>query len=471
MNLPATLSFSAAVVGLLIALLTLVVSAGPGWRELRAYSLAAFLAAGFAATEALSTLGVSAYTAAWASRVGLALTGAHGAAWYLYGAARRRRPLLRHERVVVAVGLLLGGLALVPGVVLSDRLSVRPVPWLGVTYHDAVPTAFSTVVYLFDIGAMVGLIAGYVKEARAREPQAMLHVVGLGLLCLAGIHDSVVASYELPLPYLVGLGCLAAGCCVGAAIAMRFVEQSRALVRASADLEAAQQALVRRERLAALGELAAVIAHEVRNPVGVIFNATATLQHDPTEGDRAALLGIIEEEATRLGRIVDDLLLFTRPSLLAEDVVDVGDLARGAVRAAIEVGPEVAPRVDVAVAPGLTMQGDERMLRQALINLVTNALQAAPEGSVVIRARRAGGEVVLEVCDDGPGVPEEDRERIFAPFFTTRATGTGLGLAIVRRIAEEHRGRITVEDGDLTPGNGGVRFVLRLPAGPPVLDE
>ncbi len=237
------------------------------------------------------------------------------------------------------------------------------------------------------------------------------------------------------------------------------------LRRSYADLAYAQDQLVRQERLAALGELAAVVAHEVRNPLGVIFNSLGSLRRLlRPKGDAKMLLEMMGEEADRLNRIVGDLLDFAKPTpaLLRPEPLDrVVDEAVAAALAA--AGPRVALSREVpAGLPPVPM--DARLIRQAVLNVAANAVQAMPEGgTLTVRARVEGGAATIEIADTGPGIPREVRERIFEPFFTTKATGTGLGLAVVKRIVDDHGGQVEVRP---VPG-GGTVFALRLPLAPP----
>ena len=239
------------------------------------------------------------------------------------------------------------------------------------------------------------------------------------------------------------------------------------------ELARTQEALLRRERLAALGELSAVMAHEVRNPLGVIFNALGGLQKilKPT-GDAALLFGMLEEEADRLDRIVGDLLDFARPKEPEFRSESMQELVAGALEAADRVGGQRQSQIEVeiALAPDLPrIPLDPRMMRQALVNLIINALQAMErEGgvlSVVGVVKDVDGEPNLELAvrDTGPGISAEVTNHIFEPFFTTKAAGTGLGLSVVKHIVEAHRGQVRVEHRDPM----GTSFVVTLPLNQP----
>ncbi len=237
-----------------------------------------------------------------------------------------------------------------------------------------------------------------------------------------------------------------------------------ALARLAA-LRDAQARLLQKERLAALGELSAVVAHEVRNPLGVIFNSLGSIRRLlRPEGDAKLLLDIVGEEADRLNRIVGDLLDFARPAAptirperLERVVEEAVGVAVGQAGGAVEVARDVDPALpEVPVDAG--------QVRQAVLNVAVNAVQAMPRGGrLAVRVRAEGRYAVVELEDGGPGIPPDVRSRIFEPFFTTKATGTGLGLAVVRRIMDGHGGEVGVRGGATT----GTVFSLRFPlAGP-----
>jgi signal transduction histidine kinase len=256
---------------------------------------------------------------------------------------------------------------------------------------------------------------------------------------------------------------LAAALAAELALALENAELYARVIAANADLGREQEKNIRKSRLEALGELSAVIAHEVRNPLGVIFNSLGSLRRlVGTAGDARMLLDIVGEEADRLNRIVGDLLDFARhsPPLLAPDQLE--QVVEEAVSVALAQPPpglEVVRRLGAAL-PEVAL--DAGQIRQAVLNLVVNAVQAMPHGGrLTIRTLLEGSTAVVEVEDTGPGIPEEVRTRIFEPFFTTKAIGTGLGLPVVRRIVEGHGGELR-----LRTGPGGTCFSMRLPLAP-----
>lgn len=233
------------------------------------------------------------------------------------------------------------------------------------------------------------------------------------------------------------------------------------LRRSYGELARTQQRLVQRERLAALGEISAVVAHEVRNPLGVIFNSLGSLRRLlRVEGDVKLLLDIVGEEAERLNRIVGDLLDFARPStprLRPERLDHVLEEAVGAALTPRPEGVELVQEFDPSL-PQVPL--DARLARQAFVNVAVNALQAMPRGGrIAVRTRLDGGHAVVEIEDSGTGIPEGIAGRIFEPFFTTKATGAGLGLAVVKRIVEGHGGEVAAR----SRRGGGTVFVLRFP--------
>src|SRR6059058_2992878 len=240
--------------------------------------------------------------------------------------------------------------------------------------------------------------------------------------------------------------------------------QAEVIRAQSVAIAATRARLAQTEKLAALGQLAAAVAHEVRSPLAVIRSAAQglaeSLPRDDEEARRA--YSFITAEIDRLGNVVNSLLAFTRPLRVEARPVSVHQLFDRALLLAREEldGKALRVRRDEPTAlPEVRADGD--LICQVLLGLLANAAEAAPSGGeVALAAAAADGTVEIAVADSGPGVPPELRARIFEPFFTTRPHGTGLGLAVARHIVEAHGGRIEV--GERT--GGGARFTLRLPA-------
>jgi signal transduction histidine kinase len=222
------------------------------------------------------------------------------------------------------------------------------------------------------------------------------------------------------------------------------------------------------ERLAALGRLAAGLAHEIRNPLGAIAGSIELLRTGGTlcEEDQQ-LCGIVEREAARLNDLVGDMLDLSRPRAPVRSTVDLAAVARDLVLLAAKSGrgADVRARYDgPASAPVLA---DAAQMRQVVWNLMRNAIQAsAPGDEVVVRVGdAASGERLLEVIDHGPGIPAEARAQLFDAFFTTRSHGMGIGLAVVKRILDDHGFAVDVE----SEGGRGSTLRVRIPP-PSALD-
>jgi signal transduction histidine kinase len=233
-----------------------------------------------------------------------------------------------------------------------------------------------------------------------------------------------------------------------------------------------------RDRLAALGEMAAAIAHEVKNPLaGIEVMAGLLKRRLPGDAASVTLLNDIITEAKMANAIVLEVLEFVRPVRLHVDTVRVATLLGDAL---LMAGSQV-PRGDVVVSVDVAddvpdIHGDDHQLRQVFTNLLTNALEALNgEGRLDLRVSVPrqpvwpGSDVthaqvvLIEIEDDGPGVPESIRDRIFNPFFTTKPKGSGLGLAIVRKIVDAHEGRLDWQEG---AGGVGSCFRIALPVRP-----
>ena len=238
------------------------------------------------------------------------------------------------------------------------------------------------------------------------------------------------------------------------------------LAQAGREAAALEREMARTSSLAALGQMAATVAHELRNPLSSIKGAAQFLLDD--SGDPALVrdfLTIVVDEVDGLGRLTTDLLTFARPPVPERALCDLVAVVRGEadfLRAELESAGVVL--CETYAAPAWTIL-DAAQIGRALRNLLLNAAQAMPDGGRLSLSVQPvpNGAYELAVSDTGPGVPQAIQARLWEPFFTTKARGTGLGLAQVKQVVEAHGGAIHVED---APG-GGARFVVRLPADKP----
>ena len=245
-------------------------------------------------------------------------------------------------------------------------------------------------------------------------------------------------------------------------LADRGRKQRHELAALNRDLQDSFEQIKRADRLAAIGQLSASLAHEIRNPLASIDGATNLIESEQTPREmRLASLAIIRKEVQRLNRLLTNLLDFARPRKPEFQPVDAGRLFEATIalvnHTAQQKGITLRKDVPAGVPP---FQCDPEQIKQVILNLTINAVQAmnAP-GEIVLAARRLDAAVLISVKDQGPGVKDEDLDKIFNPFYTTKNTGTGLGLSVVHQIVHQHGGEVAA----LRNPEGGMTFTLTIP--------
>jgi signal transduction histidine kinase len=345
---------------------------------------------------------------------------------------------------------------------------IAPVPRRALlSFHVLAPLVF----------AVNSILMGraYLKGRR----DGMATFAGATILAVSVANDAAVGTGRGLGIFVSPFGFLAFSLCVGLAHIARFsslsveLEQrtqelqrkTRELKKSFRELKRAQKELVRKEQLAVVGELAAVIAHEVRNPLAIISNAVASLRKEAIEAkDRAVLLEIIEEESSRLNRLVNDLLSYARPVTPQRAQIKVRNLIERSMALTKNYSDlSVDLVVDENVPP---VWGDSNLLRQVFDNLIGNAVQAMHgEGVLTIHIEAGDFDGVpgatIEIGDTGEGMDTQVRSHARKPFYTTRPSGTGLGLAIVDRIIDAHGGAMALE----SKVGEGTRVNVFLPTG------
>jgi signal transduction histidine kinase len=310
-----------------------------------------------------------------------------------------------------------------------------------------------------ELERVLGATGGAESPVRGAVPLAELPQVARCVRTCRGdifaINADAGTERELAVPVVVGDKVSH----VVVVAASSFTERDVAAVQLFAAQLAASEAyrqvgedMARQQRLAALGQLSTVVAHEVRNPLAVIFQACRQLRREVGEHETATqLLQILDEEAERLRCLVDDLVDFAGPLQSRPQVVDLSELV-GWCRWGMDEDGEAdgRPKLTVRIDDDASLvKADPLLLRQALIHLLNHAAErAGASGHVELLCGREGSSVRIRVCDDGPPLPEEVALNVFEPFFTTKRAGSGLGLAVVRRLVDHQGGRVVLDPAD-----------------------
>jgi two-component system, NtrC family, sensor kinase len=348
---------------------------------------------------------------------------------------------------------------IVPAVLRGERGSVK-------AEHDRAQLVVTRIQDLTQalVSSFESSIRAFRQDADRVQRRTLGFLVGLLVaapIVAAAVSVAVARSIASPVARLeAGVARIAAGD-LETRVEVRGAPELEALAERmnamTAALKEHQHRLVESEKLAGIGRLAAGVAHEINNPLGVILGYAKLLRRRaPT--DEAEDLSVIEEETLRAKEIVQGLLDLSRPLPAGADQVDLRALADEVVSRLGEA--RLLDGVRVQVEGRASAPGHAEKLRQVLVNLVTNAAEAAGSGGRVdVRVVERDGAAEVLVQDSGPGLEAAVRERLFEPFFTTKPRGTGLGLAVSRAIARAHGGELAADG----VAGGGARFALRLP--------
>jgi len=274
------------------------------------------------------------------------------------------------------------------------------------------------------------------------------HAIARPIVALTGLAREYVHTRVLQAPASGGVGEVA--------------ELSNAFVRMVRDIDLSQKKLIRASKLAVVGEMSSVIAHEVRTPLGIIRSSAQVLGREPGIGaEGRELAGFIESETERLNRLVSAMLDSARPRTPIYSMLDIHELLK---RAAALLGRQLADRgISVSFdlrATNPNVECDEEQMTQVILNIMMNALQVLDRGGrIELRTRDSGNALAIDVADNGPGIAPHERAQVFDAFFFKREGGVGLGLAIVQQIVQAHGGSIEVAESE----QAGALFQIRIP--------
>lgn len=378
--------------------------------------------------------------------------------WFAIGTYRGAYPLAEENLRGLAVSLLVAAENMAvrdPSLQLLDTLRPQDLAFLAVVDQDGIyrfhsnPDLVGTTAHdrryfaMFRSGEAVEGRVTLGTAEKVYEFMSPLHLPGRPLIMHLALHtyraDAVVRKAELNMTVLVSL--LLGGWVL-----------SSVIYRYALREEMHQREMARKESLARLGEMGAMLAHEIRNPLGGIKGFAQIIEKRPADERNRGFAGRIVAETLRLETLVTNLLAYSRPGLVTPAVVRLDELIAHAVSLVRSEADEQHVRIATACPEGLQLYGDRDRIGQVLLNLMKNAIQAMTEGgSLGIVASTAGKQLSIVVSDTGGGIDPGELSRIFEPFFTTKAQGTGLGLSLCKKIVEEHGGTIAVES---EPGHG-----------------
>jgi signal transduction histidine kinase len=242
-----------------------------------------------------------------------------------------------------------------------------------------------------------------------------------------------------------------------------FNKMSASLIEKRSELEETYAELSKQERMAEIGNFSMMIAHELKNPLGIIKGSVDIIAKEGVKAQVSrTMMEYIQDEVKRLNRLVEDFLSFARPNPAHKSFVDINQVINRIVT--LIPLPEFKEKditLSVKLAQGIPeVNVDEHQIYQALVNIFNNAIQAiSQQGEITIKTEQRQNGILIAVVDTGAGISDEEKEKVFEPFFTKKQSGTGLGLAVVKKIIDNHKGTITITDRK----GGGTVFSLWLP--------
>jgi signal transduction histidine kinase len=242
-----------------------------------------------------------------------------------------------------------------------------------------------------------------------------------------------------------------------------FNKMSESLIEKRKELEATYKELSKQERMAEIGNFSMMIAHELKNPLGIIKGSIDIIAKEGVKAQVSrTMMGYIQDEVKRLNRLVEDFLSFARPNPAHKSFVDINHVVNKIV--SLIPLPEFKEKeiaLTVQLAEDIAeVNVDEHQIYQALVNIFNNAVQAIPhQGEITVKTESAPDGILITIMDTGDGISDEEKEKVFEPFFTKKQSGTGLGLAVVRKIIDNHKGNVTITARE----GGGTIFSVGLP--------
>lgn len=469
MNSATFISFGAAILQLGFGTMFLLISRAHGWSRGRLFAVIAYSAAAYSLVDITFTLPID------FDEVGRMLgplnylVGAvHCSAWLVYAYGNPDHPwrdLPRSIRVAVAITLGLGVVSVIPGAITAPGIMTLDVPWLHAHYRQANTNAFAGLVGAWFMVALGIVFARFVAHARRGLEGAAVQIAGFSVFFACAIVEILVTNGVIRFPYLADIGFLAVVMVVLTETIRRVLADARTLAALGQDLarqvehrtrerDVANEALTHAERLAAVGQLAAGVGHEINNPLTVV-QVNLELLHDDAiqgRGPDATLVTEALDGVHRISRVVADLRTYALPESEHRELVTLASVVRSARKLASHRLRHVAS-VEEDLAELAPVRVDAVRLSQVFVNLLVNAGQALEEARhaeprIVIRGRMRGDDrAAIEVVDNGVGIPADALARLSEPYFSSRHSrgGTGLGLFVARNLVTSFDGVLEFE--------------------------
>ena len=486
--LAALISIVGTCLGLVVAALGFGFSSAPGWKDHRLPAWSALMLSGYSASNAFTVIpGVSDAQVALSCRVSTVFAALFCGCWVAHGALYLGGRFKAMDRVMLGLLGLVVFLVPWPGVLHTSEISRIEVPWLKLSYQALKPNALGSAALTLLCLSLLLLAVRFGHAWWHGKAEVGPVFLGMSLNFPAAINDSLVVSGAISAPCLTDLSLMIIVALFGVQMTRRFVANAKSLEelrvaleekvsQRTAELTRMQAALMRHEKLAAIGQLAAGVAHEINNPSAAVAANLRYLREGLAGGqlpeDTPECIDESLASVQRISRIVRQLLDAGRAAAApaptgSNELASAADAALAVVRAT-----HARPLTfSMRVPRGLYTVGSQGLLEQVLVNLMSNAIHAIPpertDGEVRVEAVREGDTVRLRVSDNGVGMSREGQQRLFEPFFTTKeqGVGTGLGLSVSLGLLRTIDGTIHVES---TPGQGSTFTVELRAASAPV---
>ncbi|MBK8172381.1 MAG: response regulator [Sandaracinaceae bacterium] len=470
MTIAALISMLGAAMGIVVAGLAFGFSTAPGWRDTRWFAVVGVGSGFYTGLNSLATLRdvperYIVATSPWL--VHFAMLYAVGLLFY--SCRRLQRKLGKLDYALAGAAIAVGLVSLIPGAAFTGEVFYSDVRWLGLRYVIARTSLLGDVSLMIIVAISITCFVYFLRALRKGGEGLQAHCLGVGLMMVTILVDSITSTGVINMPYVADAGFVVLVALVGANLTGRFVGSATALDQLKNELELrveqrtgqlaeVNEQLMRAEKLAALGQLSAGVAHEINNPAAAVSANLKYLERALQQGkvpdDARASIAESLDSVRRIARVVRQLLDAGRSAAAAAKPTELIFNVRNAFEASVRLALRASERkvdIQLDVPKSLRAVGEQHVLEQVFTNVIVNAIHAIPkertDGRIQIHAHETSTHVVVSVKDNGIGMSDETQRRVFEPFFTTRSLdeGTGLGLPVSLGLLRAVDGNLSFE--------------------------